>query len=53
MAPPKDLEQTIERWFAREAKSNRRPDFGDKTVRSVCATQLAREIRKVAKVTQR
>jgi len=53
MSPPRNLEETIERWFAAEAKQTRRPDFGDKTTRNLYAVQLAREIRRHATVVRK
>jgi len=53
MTPPRNLEETIERWFAREAKQTRRPDFGDKTIRNLYAAQLAKEIRQYATVVRK
>jgi len=54
MSEPKSLESVIDGWLARDGRSkNPRPDFSDRTVRRLYASELAREIRKYAKVVRR
>ena len=53
MKNPERLEDAIDNFCQKWARSNRRPDMGDVTVRKMFARELAREIRKVARVTRR
>ena len=50
MKQPKHLEDVIAQFCTGWARTNRRPDMGDKTIRSMFAVELARKIRKYAKV---
>jgi len=50
---PEKLEDVINQFCAGWSRTNRRPDMGDKTIRSMFSVELARQIRKYAKVTLR
>ena len=52
MIDPKSLEDVIEQFCTGWARTNRRPDMRDKTIVSMFAVELARKIRKYAKVTR-
>ena len=52
MKQPERLEAVIEQFCIGWARTNRRPDMGDKTIVSMFAVELARAIRKYAKVTR-
>jgi len=53
MEKAKTLEALIEQFCASWARSNRRPDMGDVTIRKMFAGELAGAIRKVATVTRK
>ena len=50
---PEKLEDVINQFCAGWARTNKRPDMGDKTIRSMFSVKLARQIRKYAKVVRR
>ena len=50
MKTPEKLEDVIDQFCAGWSRTNRRPDMGDKTIRSMFSVELARQIRKYAKV---
>ena len=52
MTKPKRLEDVIDQFCQGWARTNRRPDMKDKTIRSMFSVEMAREIRKYAKVTK-
>jgi len=49
---PESLRELIEEFCKDWAATNRRPDMGDVTIRSLFAVELARAIHKYARVTK-